>query len=87
MTTSTGKPYIVCISYKNPITHARSVPNCPLRLLGRPGLKYSVEFFKALAEKVRPGLKYLGLLHDGTSLDYLKAVPSGGIDVVDDRVY
>ena len=32
-------------------------------------------------------MSYLGLLHDGTSLDYLEAMPSGGIDVLDHRVY
>ena len=49
-----GEPYLVHIRYDSLISYGRSVPNCPIRLAGRPGFVYSVEFFEQFAAKHLP---------------------------------
>ena len=77
VTTASGEPYVVSIRYENLVYHLRSIPNCPMRLQGKPGLRYSLDFFDQLAENVSPGLEYRGLMYEGPVMDnecYLTAV-------------
>ena len=83
----TGQPYTVQIKYRDVITQGRSVPNCPMRLAGRPGLVYSVAFFEQFAAKICQGLEFCGLVYEGSSLTLQKSLPAGGIDVLDQPVY
>ena len=85
--TAAGEPYTVRITYHNLVAQARPVPNCPLRLLGRPGLLYSLEFYNEFAENVVPGLEYRGLVYEGAALTLERSLPAGGVDVLDEAVY
>ena len=84
MTTVTGELYVVRITYSNVVNHARPVPNCPVCLLGRLGLRYALAFFETSAQNVDSKLQFLGVLHEGACLDYVKAVLAGGTDVLDE---
>ena len=70
--TVAGQPYTVQIRYRDLITQGRPVPNCPMRLAGRPGLVYSVAFFEQFAANICPGLEFCGLVYEGSSLTLQK---------------
>ena len=65
----------------------RDVPHCPLRLRGRPGLIYSLQWFEHFAASVLPGLQYCGLVYEGNAVESCKTLPAGGVDVLDSPVY
>ena len=79
-------PYLCQIRYRDLITQGRPVPNCPMRLC-RPGLVYTVEFLDQFAENICRGLRFCGLMHEGSSLSLERCLPAGGIDVLDQPVY
>ena len=50
--TVAGQPYTVQTLYYHLVSHGRPVPNCSMRLTGRPGPVYSVEFFEQFAANI-----------------------------------
>ena len=80
-------PYVCQIKYRNLISLGRPVPNCPMRVQGRPGLLYTVAFFDAFDANISPGLQYCGVVYDGASLALERALRLGGVDVFDEAVY
>ena len=54
---------------------------------GRPGLVYSVQWFEQLAENVRLGLQFCGLIYEGQVVGMCKTLPLGGAGVLDVSVY
>ena len=81
-----GEPYLCHIRYHDLVTHGRAVPNCPMRLC-RPGLLYSLNIFDDFAANICPGLRFCGLMHEGSNLSVEKCLPAGSIDVLDQPVY
>ena len=57
-----------------------------MRLAGRPGLVYTVAFFDAFAANISPGLQYCGVFYDGSILALERALPLGGVDVLDEAI-
>ena len=80
-------PYLCQISYRDLVSHGRAVPNCPLRVAGRPGLVYSVEFLDEFARNICSGLEFRGVVYEGSSLALERALPLGGVDILDQPVY
>ena len=80
-------PYLCQISYHNLVSPGRAVPNCPLRIAGRPGLVYSVEFLDEFARNICSGLEFRGVVYEGSSLALERALPLGGVDILDQPVY
>ena len=60
-------PYLCQINYRHLVTDGCPVPNCPMRLC-RPGLVYTVEFLDQFAENLCRGLRFCGLMREGSSL-------------------
>ena len=67
--------------------HGRNILYCPIRMCGRPGLVYSIQWFEQFAENVMLGLQFCGLIYEGQPMDMCKTLPSGGVDVLDVSVY
>ena len=82
-----GDPHVCQISYRNLISLGRPVPNSPMLLQGRPGLLYTIEFFDNFAANICRGLRFCGLMHEGSNLCLERCLPAGGIDVLDRSVY
>ena len=87
MKKTNGEAYAVQVSYHNLIQHGQNIPHCPIRMRGRSGLVYSIDWFDHIAENVVPGLQFCGLVYEGQSVDMNRALPSGGVDVLDEPVY
>ena len=85
--TSTGEPYKVQVRYDNLLHRARPIPNCPIRLLGRPGFRYSLDFMDTVADNVCKGMQFCGLMYEGPVLEHDRALPNGGIDILDVPLY
>ena len=82
-----GEAYTVRVSYNHSIHTGQNIPHSPIRLRGHPGLVYSIQWFGQLAENITPGLQFCGLVYEGQSVNLNKALPSGGVDVLDAPVY
>ena len=82
-----GDPHVCQISYRNLISLGRLIPNNPMLLQGRPNLVYTVEFLDQFAENICRGLRFCGLMHEGSSLSLERCLPARGIDVPDQQVY
>ena len=80
-----GDPHVCQISYRNLISLGRPVPNCPMRVQGRPGLLYIVAFFDAFAESI--GCQYCGVVYEGAHLLVSRSLPAGGVDILEEPVY
>ena len=63
------------------------MPNRPLRIAGRPGLVYFVEFLDEFARNICSGLEFRGVVYEGSSLALERALPLGGADILDQPVY
>ena len=79
-------PYLCQITYRNLVSHGRAVPNCQLRVARRPGLVYSVEFLDEFARNIWSGLEFRGVVYEGSSLALDRALPLGGVDILDQLV-
>ena len=73
--------------YNHLIYHGRDVPHCPILIRGRPGFVYSLEWFEHFATNLLPGLQFCGLTYEGQAVEMCKALPAGGVDVLDTPVY
>ena len=82
-----GEAYTVQVSYRNLIHLRRNIPHCPIRMRGRPRLVYSIQWFEQFAENVMLGLQFCGIVYEGQAVNIEKALPSGGVDVLDVPVY
>ena len=58
------------------------MPNCQLRVAGRPGLVYSVEFLDEFARNICSGMEFRGVVYEGSSLALERALPLGGVELV-----
>ena len=82
-----GDPHVCQISYRHLISLGRPIPNSPMLLQGRPGLLYTLDFFDNFAANICRGLRFCGLMHEGSNLCLERCLPAGGIDVLDRSVY
>ena len=82
-----SEPYTVQILYRKLLLDGREMQICQIRLAGRPGLVYSVDFFEHFAANICSSLKFWGFVYEGSNLAVEVPVPAGGIDVLDEPLY
>ena len=80
-------PYLRQITYRHLVSDGRAVPNCPLRVAGRPGLVYSVRFLDEFARNICSGLEFRGVVYEGSSLALERALRLGDVDILDEPMY
>ncbi len=84
-----GNPLRASVSARDLLHHGRSVPRCPLRQGHLPrGLTFSPEFMDAVADRVHPGTRFVGIVPEGDKVAFApKELPRGGVDIADAPVY
>ena len=72
-----GEAYTVRVCYHHLIHDGDNIPHCPIRMRGRPGLVYSIQWFEQFAEHIMPGLQFCGLVYEGQAVSMEEVLPSG----------